>query len=99
MHLDDVLKLYAAQQRRTTLVPLAEDGVPTPKWEKSLLQLVRYNGYPAMRISGAAAPGHSSGEAMARDRTPRGAICRRASAGVEPVSRCRSGLRAMRRWC
>jgi multidrug efflux pump len=29
------------------------------------MQTVRYNGYPAMRISGAATPGRSTGEAMA----------------------------------
>lgn len=29
------------------------------------MQTVRYNGYPAMRISGSAAPGFSSGDAMA----------------------------------
>ncbi|MGF7171995.1 multidrug efflux pump [Sphingobium xanthum] len=62
MHLDDVLKLYVRNSAGQP-VPLAE--VVTPKWEKSPLQLVRYNGYPAMRISGAAAPGTSSGEAMA----------------------------------
>jgi multidrug efflux pump subunit AcrB len=62
MHLEDVLKLYVRNSAGQP-VPLAE--VVTPKWEKSPLQLVRYNGYPAMRISGAAAPGHSSGEAMA----------------------------------
>ncbi|MBB5984748.1 efflux RND transporter permease subunit [Sphingobium lignivorans] len=62
MHLEDVLKLYVRNSAGQP-VPLAE--VVTPKWEQSPLQLVRYNGYPAMRISGAAAPGHSSGEAMA----------------------------------
>ncbi|MBT2186791.1 efflux RND transporter permease subunit [Sphingobium nicotianae] len=62
MHLEDVLKLYVRNSAGQP-VPLAE--VVTPRWEQSPLQLVRYNGYPAMRISGAAAPGHSSGEAMA----------------------------------
>jgi len=39
--------------------------VATPQWERSPLQLVRYNGYPALRLSGTAASGFSSGEAMA----------------------------------
>jgi multidrug efflux pump len=62
MHLDDVLKLYVRNNSGQP-VPLAE--LVNPRWEKSPLQLVRYNGYPAMRIAGQAAPGHSSGEAMA----------------------------------
>jgi len=62
MHLEDVLKLYVRNNAGQP-VPLAE--LVTPRWETSPLQLVRYNGYPAMRITGQAAPGHSSGEAMA----------------------------------
>ena len=62
MHLEDVLKLYVRNSAGQP-VPLTE--VVTPRWEKSPLQMVRYNGYPAMRISGQAAPGQSSGEAMA----------------------------------
>ncbi|MGV3655897.1 MAG: efflux RND transporter permease subunit [Noviherbaspirillum sp.] len=34
------------------------------QWEQGPVQLVRYNGYPAMKIAGQAAPGRSSGEAM-----------------------------------
>jgi multidrug efflux pump len=62
MHLGDVLKLNVRNNAGQS-VPLAE--LVTPRWEKTPLQLVRYNGYPAMRIAGQAAPGHSSGEAMA----------------------------------
>jgi len=36
----------------------------TANWQSGSPQLQRYNGYPAMAISGQAAPGHSSGEAM-----------------------------------
>ena len=36
----------------------------TSKWVVGPVQLFRYNGYPAMRISGGAAPGRSTGEAM-----------------------------------
>ncbi|ATN37415.1 multidrug efflux RND transporter permease subunit (plasmid) [Rhizobium sp. ACO-34A] len=34
-------------------------------WSKGPTQLVGYNGFPAIRISGQAAPGHSSGDAIA----------------------------------
>jgi multidrug efflux pump len=36
----------------------------TTHWVKGAQQTVRYNGYPAMRISGAPAPGYSTGAAM-----------------------------------
>ncbi|AKF04384.1 multidrug efflux RND transporter permease subunit [Sandaracinus amylolyticus] len=62
MQLDDVLALPVRNQEGR-MVPLS--AVATARWERSPLQLVRYNGYPAVRIAGAAAPGFSSGEAMA----------------------------------
>lgn len=34
-------------------------------WETGAVDIVRYNGYPAFKIAGDAAPGHSTGEAMA----------------------------------
>ena len=37
----------------------------TTRWVTGPMQTVRYNGYPAMRISGSAAPGYSTGTAMA----------------------------------
>ena len=37
----------------------------TTDWEISPVQLSRYNGYPAFRINGDAAPGYTTGEAMA----------------------------------
>ncbi|HWW71715.1 MAG TPA: hypothetical protein VN089_17375, partial [Duganella sp.] len=37
----------------------------TTKWVTGATQTVRYNGYPAIRISGDAAPGYSTGAAMA----------------------------------
>ncbi len=74
MKIEDVLKLYVRNTAGDP-VPLAE--LVTPQWEMSPLQMIRYNGYPAMRISGSAAPGYSSGDAqkeMARlaDQLPRG---------------------------
>ncbi|GKS91517.1 multidrug efflux RND transporter permease subunit [Acidovorax sp. SUPP2539] len=62
MQLGDVLKLP---------VPSASGGmarlgeVVTPVWTETPLQLARYQGYPAARLSGSAAPGVSSGAAMA----------------------------------
>lgn len=43
-------------------VPLS--AFASTRWIKGAMQTVRYNGYPAMRIGGAAAPGYSSGAAM-----------------------------------
>jgi multidrug efflux pump len=62
MQIDDVLKLYV-RNADGGMMPLSE--VVTPAWSETPLQLVRYQGFPAARISGNAAPGVSSGEAMA----------------------------------
>src|SRR5690606_7160064 len=45
------------------MVPLS--SFATVEWQKGPAQIVGYNGYPAVRISGQAAPGHSSGAAIA----------------------------------
>ena len=51
---------------------MSSQGKPVPlsafastKWVEGAMQTIRYNGYPSMRISGAPAPGYSSGAAMA----------------------------------
>ncbi|MGP3695648.1 multidrug efflux RND transporter permease subunit [Rhodobacter sp. NSM] len=62
MHVEDVLRLEV-RNAEGGMVPLSE--VVTPVWTSAPLQLERYNGYPAARISGSAAPGASSGAAMA----------------------------------
>ncbi len=59
MQVEDVLKLYV-RNNAGGMVALSE--VVTPVWQTSPLQLMRYNGYPAVRIAGEAAP---SGVAMA----------------------------------
>lgn len=61
MTVDDVLKLNV-RNNAGGMVSLSE--VVNPVWENTALQVVRYNGYPATRISGDAAPGVSSGDAM-----------------------------------
>jgi multidrug efflux pump len=45
------------------LVPMS--AFASTKWVVGAMQSVRYNGYPAMRLAGDAAPGRSTGEAMA----------------------------------
>jgi len=45
-----------------SMVPLS--SVVTPNWTIGPPSVDHYNGYPAIQINGAAAPGHSSGEAM-----------------------------------
>ena len=61
MQVNDVLKLYV-RNASGGMVSLAE--VVRPQWSTAPLQVVRYNGYPSVRISGSAAPGASSGQAM-----------------------------------
>jgi multidrug efflux pump len=62
MQVDDVLKLHL-RNAAGGMVSLSE--VVTPVWQTSPLQFTRYNGYAATRIAGNAAPGVSSGAAMA----------------------------------
>lgn len=62
MHVEDVLKLEL-RNAEGGMLPLSQ--VVTPVWEEAATQLDRYNGYPAARISGAAAEGVSNGVAMA----------------------------------
>jgi multidrug efflux pump len=62
MQPEDLLKLNAPNAQGK-LVPLS--AFATTRWITGPMQTVRYNGYPAMRLSGEAAPGRSSGEAMA----------------------------------
>ena len=62
MQLDDVLGLRV-RNAAGGMVPLRE--VVTPVWTESPQQLMRFQGFPAVRIAGGAAPGVSSGAAMA----------------------------------
>ena len=58
----DLLELNASNSQGQP-VPLS--AFATTRWVKGAMQTIRYNGYPAMRISGGAAPGYSTGAAMA----------------------------------
>ncbi|WP_274600872.1 efflux RND transporter permease subunit [Ectothiorhodospira shaposhnikovii] len=62
MQLDDVLGLRV-RNASGGMVPLRE--VVTPVWGESPQQMMRFQGFPAVRIAGGAAPGVSSGTAMA----------------------------------
>jgi multidrug efflux pump len=62
MQPDDVLRLHAANNKGQQ-VPLS--AFAGTRWITGAMQTVRYNGYPAMRIGGSAAPGYSTGDAMA----------------------------------
>ena len=62
MQPEDLLQLNAVNGRGQP-VPLA--AFATTKWVTGPMQTIRYNGYPSMRITGDAAPGYSTGEAMA----------------------------------
>jgi multidrug efflux pump len=62
MQPDDLLKLNVTNNKGQT-VPLS--AFASTRWVIGAMQTVRYNGYPAMRISGSAAPGASTGAALA----------------------------------
>ena len=61
MQPDDLLKL-SVQNNLGQSVPFA--SFASTRWISGAMQTIRYNGYPAMRISGSAAPGYSTGAAM-----------------------------------
>ncbi len=56
------LLLLSANNSRGVAVPLS--AFASTHWISGPMQTIRYNGYPAMRISGDAAQGRSTGEAM-----------------------------------
>ncbi len=62
MQPDDLLRINALNSKGQA-VPLS--AFATTRWVSGPMQTVRYNGYSTMRISGEAAPGRSSGDALA----------------------------------
>jgi multidrug efflux pump len=62
MQADDLLRLNAfnAQGKQVPFSTFA-----STRWITGAMQTVRFNGYPSMRIAGDAAPGFSTGDAMA----------------------------------
>jgi multidrug efflux pump len=61
MQPEDILRLTTPNAQGKP-VPLS--AFASTRWIKGAMQTVRYNGYPAMRIGGSAAPGYSTGDAM-----------------------------------
>jgi multidrug efflux pump len=61
MQPDDLLRVNTANSRGQS-VPMS--AFASTRWVTGPMQTVRYNGYPAMRIDGSAAPGFSSGAAL-----------------------------------
>ncbi|MGH8806248.1 MAG: efflux RND transporter permease subunit [Noviherbaspirillum sp.] len=61
MRPEDLLKLHV-RNVRGDMVPFS--AFMNSKWIVAPVQLFRYNGYSAMKISGSTAPGRSTGEAM-----------------------------------
>ena len=61
MRPEDLSNIYV-RNSKGTMVPFS--AFSTNAWVKGPVQLVRYNGYPAVRISGVPAPGMSTGTAM-----------------------------------
>jgi multidrug efflux pump len=61
MQPDDLLRLNVLNSKGQ-MVPLS--AFASTHWVNGAMQTVRYNGYPAMRIGGSAAPGFSTGAAM-----------------------------------
>ncbi len=59
---NDILRLNVVNASGQS-VPLS--AFASTRWITGQMQAVRYNGYPAMRIAGDAAPGYSTGQAMA----------------------------------
>lgn len=62
LQIDDVMKINV-RNASGGMVPLSSFAIA--QWQKGAPQIVGYNGYPTVRISGAPAPGQSSGAAIA----------------------------------
>ncbi|MGH6741339.1 MAG: multidrug efflux RND transporter permease subunit, partial [Bradyrhizobium sp.] len=74
MNADDILN-YNVKNSKGQLVPFS--AFATVEWAKGPTQITGFNYYPAVRISGEAKPGYTSGDAIAEmerlaDRLPRG---------------------------
>ncbi|MFC3228678.1 multidrug efflux RND transporter permease subunit [Marinibaculum pumilum] len=59
---EDLMRL-SVRNGQGGMVPLS--AFASLDWQRGPMQIVGYNGYPAIRISGQAAPGYSSGDAIA----------------------------------
>ncbi|MCD2512655.1 efflux RND transporter permease subunit [Comamonas endophytica] len=62
MQAEDLMQLTAPNAQGQ---PVPFSAFATTRWVNGAQQTVRYNGYPAMKITGVPAPGYSTGDAMA----------------------------------
>lgn len=58
---EDILELNV-ENANGGMVPMS--ALASLEWQKGPAQVIGYNGYPAVRLAGAPAPGHSSGQAI-----------------------------------
>ena len=93
MNADDILN-YNVKNSRGQLVPFS--SFATVEWSKGPTQIAGFNYYPAVRITGEARPGFTSGDAIAEMERLAGS-CRAASATNGPDNRCRKSSPARRR--
>ena len=59
---EDIDRLFA-RNAQGNMVPFS--AFARTRWMNGPVQLIRFNGYPAMKLQGDAAPGYSSGDALA----------------------------------
>ena len=81
MNADDILN-YNVKNSRGQLVPFS--AFATVQWSKGPTQIAGFNYYPAVRISGEAKPGFTSGDAIGEMERLAGS-CRAASASNGPA--------------
>ncbi len=96
MQADEILG-YNVRNSRGQLVPLS--SFATVNWAVGPAQIVGFNYYPSVRISGSAQARLHLGRRDPRDGAARRANCRAASATNGPASRCRRSSPARRRRC
>lgn len=89
---EDLLKIHVRNDSGK-MVPLG--AFVQARWVSGPVQLTRYNGYPAVSISGEPAAGYSSGEAMAEIER----LVAQLPAWNGLACRCRSGCPAARHRC
>lgn len=90
MQPDDLLKLNASN---TQGKPVPLSAFASTKWVKGAQQTVRYNGYPAMRISGSPAPDTALARPWLKWRSWL-ANCRQGLASSGPDSRAKKNWQA-----
>ena len=95
MQPEDLMKLYASNNQGQ---PVPFSAFASTHWANGAMQSVRYNGYPASRISGGAAPGYSTGAAM-NEMEKLAAQLPKALATSGPASRAKKNSLARRPSC